>query len=426
MSAATPNPRIHKVALLGFGSVGSSVARVLCDSHPAALELTHVCNRNVARKQAAAASGCLPSSIRWTEDFEEVLASDADIVVEVIGGLAPAEDWVRRSLAGGKSVVTANKQLIARRGDVLIPLAHELGRHLLFGAAVAGGIPVISGLQQGLAGDELFKIHGILNGTCNFILSHIEQGASFAESLAEAQRLGYAEHDPTDDVDGYDAAAKLAILARVGLRSAVKFDEIACRSIRPIQAFDFEYAREMGCTIRQISRAERLGDALLAGVQPALVPLSSPLAQLEGGQNMVMATGRYGGDTVFAGHGAGGNPTAVAILSDVLAIVANPVPAVPGAPPVLRPANANFTSRYAIRLIVDDQPGIIVEVASILARHGISIDAILQKPGFSKAELPFMITLEPCAHSLMETALAEINKLSFVTQPALSLPLLEV
>lgn len=422
MASSPQTSRIHKVALLGFGSVGSAVARVLCDSHPAALELTHICNRNIARKKTDA----LPASIRWTEDFDEVLASDADIVVEVIGGLAPAEDWVRRSLAAGKSVVTANKQLIARRGDELLPLAHELGRHLLFGAAVAGGIPVISGLQQGLAGDELFKIHGILNGTCNFILSHIEHGASFAESLAEAQRLGFAEADPTDDVDGFDAAAKLAILARVGLRSAVQFSEIACRSIRPIQAVDFEYAHEMGCTIRQISRAERVDDVLLASVEPGLVPLSSPLAQLEGGQNMVLATGRYGGDTVFAGHGAGGNPTAVAILSDVLSIVANPTPAVPGPPPVRRAANGNFTSRYALRLIVDDRPGIIVEVASILAARGMSIDAVLQKPGFAKNALPFMITLEPCRHTDVEAALEQIEKLPFVTQPALVMPLLDL
>src|SRR5258706_1981490 len=207
---------VCKVAILGFGTVGSSVARILSEQVHAPLRLTHICNRNVKRKKV----NWLPVDIRWTEDIHDVLESDVDVVVEVMGGLTPAGDWIRKALSAGKSVVTANKQLIARSGPELIALARKMKRHIAYGASVAGGVPVISGLQEGLAGDELFKICGILNGTCNFILSKIEAtGADFDKTLAEAQALGFAEADPTDDLEGLDARAKLAILAGGGLRS---------------------------------------------------------------------------------------------------------------------------------------------------------------------------------------------------------------
>jgi homoserine dehydrogenase len=207
------------VALLGFGTVGSSVARILCERSSTHLRLTHILNRNVARKKV----DWLPPSVRWTENIDDVLSSGADIVVEVMGGLQPTEDWIRRALASGKSVVTANKQLIARRGPELIGLAREMKQQIQFGASVAGGVPVISGLHEGLAGDELFKIRGILNGTCNYILSQIEaNGIPFATALREAQKLGFAEADPTEDIDGLDARAKLAILAQVGLHCNVR------------------------------------------------------------------------------------------------------------------------------------------------------------------------------------------------------------
>lgn len=204
-------PQICNVALLGFGTVGSSVAKILCERANTHLRLTHIVNRNVARKKV----DWLPSTVRWTENIEDVLSSDVDIVVELMGGLQPTEDWIRRVLAAGKSVVTANKQLIARCGPELLSLARQKQQQIQFGASVAGGVPVISGLHEGLAGDELFKIRGILNGTCNYILSQIEaHGIPFATALREAQKLGFAEADPTEDIDGLDARAKLAILAR--------------------------------------------------------------------------------------------------------------------------------------------------------------------------------------------------------------------
>src|ERR1700687_5751997 len=214
VGAQNDGARTCNVALGGFGTVGSSVARILCERSNTHLRLTHILNRNVARKKV----DWLPSSVQWTENIEDVLSSDVDIVVEVMGGLQPTEDWIRRALESSKSVVTANKQWIARSGPELIALARQMNQQIEFGASVAGGVPVISGLHEGLAGDELFKIRGILNGTCNYILSQIEStGIPFATALREAQKLGFAEADPTEDIDGIDARAKLAILARVGL-----------------------------------------------------------------------------------------------------------------------------------------------------------------------------------------------------------------
>src|SRR5579862_4139756 len=221
-----------KVAILGFGTVGSSVARILWDLQPSGLSLSHIFNRGIARKKVDSA----PASVVWTGDFETILRSDVDVVVELAGGLEPAGTWVRRALEAGKSAVTGNKKLIAAQGIELDRLARSTGAHLLYGAAVAGGIPVIPGLQQGLAGDRITRIEGILNGTCNYILSRMETGTAFADVLADAQRLGYAEANPSEDVDGYDARAKLVILARIALRAGLDVESVECRSITQVDA----------------------------------------------------------------------------------------------------------------------------------------------------------------------------------------------
>jgi homoserine dehydrogenase len=422
-----PPQKPLNVAILGFGTVGSSVARILTEHPPSGLRLGHICNRSVKRKQV----DWVPANVRWTENFQDVLSSDADIVVELIGGLDPASDWVRRALQSGKSVVTANKQLIARNGTELIRLARENSAHIAFGASVAGGIPVISGLQEGLAGDELVQLCGILNGTCNYILTRIESaGVTFAEALTEAQKLGFAEADPTEDVDGLDARAKLTILARTALRVAVNTTDISARSIRALEPVDFDYAKLLDCTIRQISRAEKTADKLFASVQPTLVHRDSPLAGVEGGQNLVMSTGKFGGETVFAGHGAGGNPTAVAVVSDLIAIqrsrqINGAALYEDEAGGAALPVSADFTSRHYLRFTVKDEPGIIASLASILSRSGINIDSVFQKPGYPKSHLPFVITLEPCPTSLLEESLTHIAKLDFLVQPCVSLPILD-
>jgi homoserine dehydrogenase len=408
-----------KVAILGFGTVGSSVARIICDLKPQGIELTHIYNRDVGRKIA----GWVPSRVAWTEDFETILESDADVVLELVGGLEPAGKWVRRALEAGKSVVTANKKLIAYQGIELEKLARSKGVHLRYGAAVAGGIPVIPGLQHGLAGDCVTRIEGILNGTCNFILSKMEEGAEFMEVLREAQALGYAEADPTEDVDGFDARAKLVILSRLALHADLDPQEIPCRSIREVGAVDFAYARELGCTIRQIARAELRNGDVLASVGPMLVPKASPLAWSRGTENTVLVGGRYGGDVVFSGHGAGGHPTAVAVVSDVIGI-AHGSRAV-DLPSRKTAIGGEFLLRHSIRFVVSDQPGIIAEIALALAEQEINIHAIFQKPGYGKDNLPFVVTVEPCAASALQRALARICKMSWLLEKPLDLQILE-
>ncbi len=415
-----------KIALLGFGTVGSSVARLLYargEEHP--LQLTHVCNREVARKKV----DWIPSHVIWTEDINEVLASDAEVIVELLGGLQPAHDWVRRALQAGKSVVTANKQLMAHFGSELQELARARERFLGFGACVAGGVPVLSGLQDGLAGDRLLEIRGILNGTCNYILTRIEQAStSFAEALAEAQQAGYAEADPTDDVDGLDAGAKLAILARVGLNLAVLPQQVMCHSIRNVNAVDFEYAHELGCTIRQISTAKLVRDQVYAVVGPAIVPRDSPLSGISGSQNLVVSTGEFGGDTVFWGHGAGGNPTAVAVVSDLLQSLRHRSNGIAGshrsAASTCEVTDDLELPQY-VRFVIRDRPGILAALAGVFSRHSINVDAVLQRPGYSKSELPFVVTLEPCKESRVQAALAEIGRFDFLLEPPIRMPILK-
>src|SRR5579872_3415958 len=285
-----------RVAILGFGTVGRAVAQILCDGGPESVELTHVFNRNVARKR----TGLANPGVAWTENIDDVLNADVDVIVETMGGVEPAGEWVRTALESGKSVVTANKQLIARRGPELAEIAARNECQLLFGASVAGGVPVITALDQGLAGDRIESVCGILNGTCNYILSKMASGLDFDAALKQAQELGYAEADPTDDIAGYDTRAKLAILARVALGAELSVDDILCTSIATVAPVDFEYAREIECTIRQIGQAEVRDEFAFATVEPMLVPQDSPLARAHGCENVVIASGKFGGKTAFS------------------------------------------------------------------------------------------------------------------------------
>jgi len=320
-------------------------------------------------------------------------------------------------------VVTANKKLIAYHGVELERLAAERGGHLKYGAAVAGGIPVIPGLEQGLAGDHIRRMEGILNGTCNFILSRMEAGAEYAAVLAEAQQRGYAEADPTEDVGGFDARSKLSILMRLAMRVVVDPDEIVPQPIDKLSAVDFSYARDLNCTIRQVSRAEEVGGEVAATVGPMLVDRNSPMAWSRGTENMVILNGQYGGDVVFSGHGAGGHPTAVAVVSDLLALAHGsrrvPIPSVPAK------IGAEFEVPHYIRFLVTDRPGIVAEITAALARERINIRAIVQKAGYPAEALPFVVTVEPCKSSALQRALTDIGKMSCLLQPPLDLQILE-
>jgi homoserine dehydrogenase len=412
-----------RIGLLGFGTVGSSFAEVLAASNQRDIRITHVFNRGVERKRTHGRAKFVPADAVWTERVEDVLAAaDVDAVVELMGGLDPVEGWLRTALQAHKHVITANKQLIAFRGAELLKLAAESGVQLLFGASVAGGVPVIPGMAQGLSGDQITRISGIVNGTCNFILSSMETGANYAEVLANAQHAGYAEADPSADVDGYDARAKLCILARLALHAEIHPEEVPAQTISRVGAVDFPYAKELGCTIRQVSRAQIDGDMVRARVGPMLVQKASPIAWSHGTQNMIVTSGRFGGDVVFSGHGAGGYPTAVAVMSDVLAVAQ-------GSSAVQLPAKklavtGDVSAPHYLRLVVCDKPGIVAAIAGALAKQQINIDSILQHRGHASDRLPFVVTTEPCLRSTLEKAVAEMSSMEFMLEAPLALEIL--
>jgi homoserine dehydrogenase len=404
--------------------VGRAVAKILSESGDKSHRLTHICNRNVERKK----QGWVPADVLWTDDVALVLRSDVDIVIELIGGLNPAEQIVRSALEAGKSVVTANKQLIARHGPDLLQLAAKRGVRLEFGASVAGGVPVLPALRTGLSGDRLHGISGILNGTCNYILSRIENARiPFSEALEEAQARGYAEADASEDLDGGDARAKLAILALAGLHTRVEPESVRARTIRPLDAVDFDYAAQLGCTIRQISRADLKGDTLFAEVGPCLVRSDSPFGRVQRNLNLVLTSGQYGGDMAFLGAGAGGDPTAVAVVSDVKFVAESLSGGRRKSSDEIFTAkiSCDFETAWYLRFFVRDQPGIVARLAQIMAGHRLNIDSLLQKPGFDKASLPFVITLEPCRDSMLHPALEEMMGLDFALRPTLCLPILK-
>lgn len=320
-----------RIALLGFGTVGSAVARRLT-SGPDRFHLTHILDRRAAAKRDA-----LPDAdVLWTTRIEDVLESDADVVVELIGGIEPAADWIRAALLAGKSVVTANKQVMARHGAALLTLAARQGRQLRFEAAVGGAMPIVRTIGEGLAGDRISRVDAILNGTTNAVLSRMESThCSIDEALADARSRGLAEADPAADLDGDDAAAKLAILCALAFGLRVEPAQIEVQSSANITAHDLVRARAAGGTIRQIAHADydRATSTLSAWVAPVTVPLDSIFARTTGPRNAALVTAEHSGETAISGTGAGGDATAVAIISDLAAIARDRAAIVPA--PVL-------------------------------------------------------------------------------------------
>jgi homoserine dehydrogenase len=324
---------VVRVALLGFGTVGSAVSRRLIESpthtdNPIAL--THILDRRAGEKSAFAPKSAAP--IVWTTGIDEILHSDVDIVIEAIGGVEPALDWVRCALAAGKSVVTANKQLVARHGPELWALASRQGRQFRFEAAVGGAMPIVRAIVDGLAGDRLTRLVAILNGTTNAVLSRMEvTSCSLSEALADARARGYAERDPRADLDGDDARAKLAILCALAFGVRVEASDIPACSACSIEAGDFVEARRRRGTIRQLAHADynRARSRLSAWVGPVFVPGDSVFARATGPQNVAVVTGEHSGEIGIFGAGAGGDATAVAILGDVVSIARDRAAIVP-------------------------------------------------------------------------------------------------
>jgi homoserine dehydrogenase len=418
-----------RVVLAGFGTVGRSVARVL-DGLRDDARLVAVLDRRAAIKRA----GWLHDpDVVWTDSIDEALAGGADVFIELIGGIDPAESWIREALSRRVSVVTANKQVIAHAGPSLLSMATSNGCQLRFEASVAGGVPVLRAIESGLAGDRLVRVAGILNGTCNYILTRMErEGVDFASALKEAQALGFAEADPTMDIGGGDARAKLAILAMIALGVQAPVGGIHTESIASVTPLDFQYARRLGCTIRQVAWASRGpadanpggAEGLEAGVGPALVPLDAPLARVSGSENLVTVRGQFGGETSFGGRGAGGDPTAVAVVSDVLGIAR-------GARPPLRPTltivdevSDDLAAPFYVRFTVRDRPGIIAALATVFADYAINIDAILQEPGFPADARPFVISLDAAPAGTVHAALEKVAGFDFHVAPPVAMPIL--
>jgi homoserine dehydrogenase len=386
-----------RVALLGAGSVGSQVARLLTQHKDelaqrvgAELELAGVLVRN----PGAARNFDIPAEL-LTNDAESLILG-SDIVIELIGGIDPAREYVRMALNSGADVITANKALIAAHGPELFDLAEQLGAQLYFEAAVGGAIPIIRPLRESLAGDKVNRVMGIVNGTTNFILDRMDStGASFQQALAEATELGYAEADPTADIEGFDAASKAAILASLAFHSEVPVESVHREGITSVTAEQIATAKQSGYTVKLLAVCERVAGGIVARVHPTLIPLSHPLAAVRGAYNAVFVEAESAGQLMFYGAGAGGPETASAVLGDLVSAAKRHLAGGPGLAdsihanlPVM-PVQAVLT-RYQITLAVSDLPGVLASVASVFASHGVSVETVSQSATGKAAILSVM------------------------------------
>jgi homoserine dehydrogenase len=386
------------IGLLGRGTVGGAFHDLITER----------------ADEIEAAAGRRPEIagvLRRSDGDFEALLERSEIIVELIGGTDPARDYVLRALHAGRHVISANKQLIAQHGDELFEAAREAGVQLRFEAAVAGVVPVIRVIQESLAGTEVTKVFGIVNGTTNFILSEMAaSGASYADVLSRAQELGYAEADPTDDVEGTDAAAKMAILARLAFHTPVSLDDVAYEGITSIQPDDIAYAKELGLSLKLLGVAERIGDGISVRVFPCFLYPGHPLAPIEGPFNAVMVEAPTITEVTMSGPGAGGPETATAVLGDLISILA-------GKAPVHEPRTEldvvrDVSSAFYLHLEVADRPGVLARIADVLGRNEVSVQSVVQRGLGDDARLVMVMHEGPEAR--FYAALEEIAKLEFL------------
>ncbi|HLU32719.1 MAG TPA: homoserine dehydrogenase [Natronosporangium sp.] len=418
-----------KLALLGCGTVGSQVVRLLREQASdltarvgAPVELVGIAVRRPDRDR-----GDLPvdPALFTTDALGLVKRDDVDLVVEVVGGVEPARTWLTEALRSGKGVVTANKALLAEDSGALHEAAVAGGADLFYEAAVAGGIPLLRPLRESLHGDRITRVTGIVNGTTNFILSAMDSaGTGYAEALEEATALGYAEPDPTADVEGFDAAAKAAILGSLAFHTRVRLADVYREGITEVTAADVASAREMGCVIKLLCLAERSDGAVSARVHPTMIPRSHPLASVGGAFNAVFVEADAAGQLMFYGAGAGGAPTASAVLGDIVAAARSHV--APGAGPGLTGLEAyaelpvrpigEVRTRYHIRLDVADRPGVLAAVAGCFARHDVSIATVRQTGRDDEATLVIVTHAAPDA--ALAATVADVRDLPVVRSVA--------
>jgi homoserine dehydrogenase len=416
-----------RLGVAGLGTVGAGVvqllsrhADLLADRSGRRLVVTAVSARDRAKDR-----GVDLSAARWYRDAAALATDpDVDVVVELIGGAdGIARAVCEAAIDHGKHVITANKALLAEHGAGLAARAEAAGVALAYEAAVAGGIPAVKGVREGLTGNRIRSVFGILNGTCNFILTQMEEsGREFAEVLGEAQRLGYAEADPSFDVDGIDAAHKLALLAALAFNGKVAFADILVEGIRHVTAMDIQYAEALGFRIKLLGLARQTPAGLEIRVHPCLVPRGSPVAAVAGVYNAVVAQGDFVGPVMMVGRGAGAGPTASAVVADLVDIVRGhrvatfgaPIAAMPDLPtvPVERRHGA-----YYIRLMVVDQPGVIADIAACMRDHRISVESLLQRGRAPGEAVPVILVTHETDEAAMAAALAEIGGLEAVLEP---------
>lgn len=426
-----------RVGIVGLGNVGSGTLAILAENADQIalklgfwLRVTAVCSRSIESKRLPESLG----PVRRMKDWRELVADpEVDIVAELVGGTDVAVEIIDAAIANRKSVVTANKELMAVRGCEIWSRAIGAGINLAMEASVAGGIPIHAVLREGISGDRVTSIYGILNGTSNFILTEMERrGDSLETVLAEAQQLGYAEADPSADIDGYDARSKLSILAALAFGERITPEDIYVEGIRRISAMDFQYAHQLQHTIRLVCGAHQSKEGLILSVRPALIRQSTILAGVQGAYNAVWVKGAYGADTFYYGRGAGPHPTGVAVVSDLMRVAreirsGSPERVSPFAHERLgeyRPIPITEQKRaYYLRFRVDDRPGIIASLAGILAGKRVSLEAVLQEPCETKHDLPFVITVEPTSEQAVREAVEEMSRLDFLLEPPLALPM---
>jgi len=426
MSSSDSKPL--KIAVAGLGTVGATVVKLL---QVQASLIEARCGRPIVVTAISARDrtkdrGFDASNLVWFDDAAEMASkADADVVVEVIGGSdGIARAVVDNAIAAGRHVVTANKALLAIHGAEIARAADAAGVTIAYEAAVAGGIPIIKALKEGLAANRIDRLHGILNGTCNYILTTMRQtGRDFADVLAEAQALGYAEADPSFDIDGVDAAHKLALLAALAFGRLPDFASVTVEGIRHIAADDISYAEELGYRIKLLGIAERAANGSVAQrVTPVLVPMDTPIAAVEGVYNAVVTHGDFVGSTVLEGRGAGDGPTASAVAADLMDIAAGRSSPMFGVPldrletGQTCPISAR-RGEYYVRLMVQDKPGVFADLAAILRDCDISIGSAIQRARSDSAAVPLVLTMHETSEASMQDALTRITALGSVSEP---------
>ena len=409
-----------RVGIAGLGTVGGSVIKLLRENQAA---ITARAGRPIELVRAASRTPKpeLDLGDRFATDLGSLASNDVDVLVELIGGDSVAGSLVTTALGAGQHVVTANKALLAACGDDLFATAEQAGLSLGFEASVAGGIPIINALRNGLAANRIDALAGIVNGTSNYILTAMEDdGWGFAEALGEAQRLGYAEADPTFDVEGIDAAQKLAVLVGLAFDTSINVAGVHVEGISSVDIEDIRYARELGFAVKHLGLARLRDGGVEARVHPALVPETLLIAKVSGVMNAVMVHGNAVGPTLYVGPGAGGMPTASAVVADLVELARGTL-AIPKAPTHRLPSLsvAGVVCPHYLKIPAVDQPGVFAEVADILSRHAISIEAVIQRPQAIRAGaepwVPIVILTDDVAETVVEESVAELGRLAGVT-----------